>query len=153
MQYSWIRDWSEAKRLVRSLKGTFKSNLFRKPFLKGSRRYPFESLVIHDGRRFYGVFTCRYIRNTVAPGVHHVWHIGGCSWKSSSRNTARGSTCGAGMMLQRGSGYTWRTASVCRSDRSELRPGARIWYSSDNFSYLFLTDVFSRGILVIFMVL
>lgn len=76
VQCTWIRDWGEAKRLVRSLKGTFKSNLFRKSFQKGSKCYPFESLVIHDGRRFYGVLTCRYIRNTVAPGVHHVWHIG-----------------------------------------------------------------------------
>lgn len=76
MQCTWIRDWGEAKRLVRSLRGTFKSDLFRKSFQKGSRHYPFESLIIHDGRRFYGVLTCRYIRNTVAPGVHHVWHVG-----------------------------------------------------------------------------
>lgn len=76
MQYSWIRDWGEAKRLIRSLRGTFKSDLFRKSFQKGSRRYPFESLVIYDKKRFYGVLTCRYVRGSVAPGVHHVWEVG-----------------------------------------------------------------------------
>ncbi len=89
MQYTWIQDWGEAKRLVRSLRGTFKSDLFRKSFQKGSKRYPFETLVIHDGRRFYGVLTCRYIRNTVAPGVHHVWEIGDMDTAARTRGYGR----------------------------------------------------------------